>query len=846
MAFNTSENQALVQTGIAASSRVPQSNDSLGTLFQGVGNALQNGLNAYDESTKVKIQMAADEAVNGPNGAVAAATPDAQGNFPAAGQAAISNIGTLKTALSQGTISQLTYDREVARSAKALRGSVPRGYGMFVDQALSSATGSSTANQQRQDEMAAADQAARAGNAEFDKMRTWISSNENNQYFYTDNVRAFVEGATGMKMEDVVNNPTPQTFSVLQQGVFMQKGSVNQMELINKTIENTKKVNSFQGSIHVDQVLQNGFNRDVNIPYGKFLDAKAAAVADGKVTGEEPQQITNAWMVAKQGMISDLASSMIKNKIPEEERAAIMKQLTDQLDPIEKSLTDPDMGILNAVANDFKRGKTELAAHLWTISTASKKVQALAYNGYTPDMIKTIMGNDSDYTSLEKNGQDLKTIVAGMYSGKLTAPEAFDKIDQFIPKDQQGQFNKDWLDKLTNVLNQDSKNPKDIATAAKNLFAAENDKLIASLPWERRLGIFQKLMSPKVVSQLVASGDVDALNTASRWGENQLKVISNKAQSNMIDGQKFRYRVNITFDGQKFVASPRTPTTKEFAYNGTPSIPLPWGGSLGDSKYTEDAKQAVNDMNSFIGTMKPIWDAQHKDVATAMGFVMQENIKDIKHEAPILQSLVEGVYNYLQGGDKVAPGGLGSLITSPAGASTPEAGGKPATNQELTSQAQARGGDGYAKVVAAGKGWTTVENSDGSQVVRHGSRNWRNNNPGNIEYGSFAKSQGAVGTDGRFAVFPTLEAGRKAKEELLFNGKNYRGKTILQAIHKWAPPNENDTASYAQSLADAAGVDVNTAMSDLTPDQRRKLMAQMEKVEGFKQGKEYAVAANED
>lgn len=46
-------------------------------------------------------------------------------------------------------------------------------------------------------------------------------------------------------------------------------------------------------------------------------------------------------------------------------------------------------------------------------------------------------------------------------------------------------------------------------------------------------------------------------------------------------------------------------------------------------------------------------------------------------------------------------------------------------------------------------------------------RGVRNNNRGNIEYGEFARSMGATGTDGRFAIFPTMEAGDKATAELI-------------------------------------------------------------------------------
>lgn len=141
-------------------------------------------------------------------------------------------------------------------------------------------------------------------------------------------------------------------------------------------------------------------------------------------------------------------------------------------------------------------------------------------------------------------------------------------------------------------------------------------------------------------------------------------------------------------------------------------------------------------------------------------------------------------------------------------------------------------------VAAAGKGWTDIVGPDGKVIHREGSRNWRNNNPGNIEFGNFAKSNGAIGTDGRFAVFPSYEAGRKAKEALLFNSPSYRDKTIAGAISRYAPQFENNTSSYIKNVADAAGVSPFTPLSQLSPQQRSAMMDAMQRVEGFKAGRE--------
>jgi hypothetical protein len=177
-----------------------------------------------------------------------------------------------------------------------------------------------------------------------------------------------------------------------------------------------------------------------------------------------------------------------------------------------------------------------------------------------------------------------------------------------------------------------------------------------------------------------------------------------------------------------------------------------------------------------------------------------------------------------------APAGLaGASIAEP----TPTGVVEPVGLAGLPTTSPGSAPTSFTGVAGAGKGYTDVIMPDGTVQRREGARNWRNNNPGNIEYGDFAKSLGAIGSDGRFAVFPTYEAGRAAKSSLLFDTKGYAGKTIYEAISRYAPASDNnDPVSYAATIARAAGVDPNTPLADLTPSQREAMLTAMERVEG--------------
>jgi len=58
-------------------------------------------------------------------------------------------------------------------------------------------------------------------------------------------------------------------------------------------------------------------------------------------------------------------------------------------------------------------------------------------------------------------------------------------------------------------------------------------------------------------------------------------------------------------------------------------------------------------------------------------------------------------------------------------------------------------------------------------VKNGGSRSWRNNNPGNLRYGTFAQNHGAIGRDrGGMAIFPNEAVGAAAKKSLI-TGPSY-------------------------------------------------------------------------
>ncbi len=137
-----------------------------------------------------------------------------------------------------------------------------------------------------------------------------------------------------------------------------------------------------------------------------------------------------------------------------------------------------------------------------------------------------------------------------------------------------------------------------------------------------------------------------------------------------------------------------------------------------------------------------------------------------------------------------------------------------------------------------------VGNNGNIYEASGGSRAWRNNNPGNLEYGNFARNNGAIGTDGRFAIFPDIATGFNAMAGLLSTNV-YQSLTIEGAINRYAPPSENNVENYLKSIERQTGFVRSTPMNQLSKDNLLRLAKAMAKHEGNIAGKKRLVSKHE-
>lgn len=144
-------------------------------------------------------------------------------------------------------------------------------------------------------------------------------------------------------------------------------------------------------------------------------------------------------------------------------------------------------------------------------------------------------------------------------------------------------------------------------------------------------------------------------------------------------------------------------------------------------------------------------------------------------------------------------------------------------------------------------GPTAVGNPDGSVTITYpdgstetrigGTRAWRNNNPGNVRMGSSRSvvRATAIGEAGGFAVFPDYATGRATLGDLL-SQDFYQNLTVNDAITRFAPPVENNTAAYQGFVSRSVGVPGTRLMSSLSSQQFQNTLNTIQRMEGWREG----------
>ena len=138
-------------------------------------------------------------------------------------------------------------------------------------------------------------------------------------------------------------------------------------------------------------------------------------------------------------------------------------------------------------------------------------------------------------------------------------------------------------------------------------------------------------------------------------------------------------------------------------------------------------------------------------------------------------------------------------------------------------------------------------------VEEASTRSWRNNNPGNLVMGPFARQNGAIGEAGhvpnkknknlKFAVFPDYTIGRKAQALRLKEGDMYIDLTLNEFVRKYTgidegEPDTQEAIAYRKAIKFFTKFDMDRTIRSLNDKEYERLLDAMTKQEGWREGRE--------
>ncbi|OXA95983.1 hypothetical protein B0A75_18125 [Flavobacterium oncorhynchi] len=121
-----------------------------------------------------------------------------------------------------------------------------------------------------------------------------------------------------------------------------------------------------------------------------------------------------------------------------------------------------------------------------------------------------------------------------------------------------------------------------------------------------------------------------------------------------------------------------------------------------------------------------------------------------------------------------------------------------------------------------------------SYLNNHNVRGLRNNNPGNLIRTNIAwqgKIPHGTNPDKQFEQFENVYYGLRAMLKDLINDINKGKNTVKSLISEYAPPSENDTNAYINSVARTLGVSPTQKLTEINASFLLKLVRAILKVE---------------
>jgi len=667
MAFNE-QMGAVVETGLSTKSRGYQANDAWGIAFSGLGQALSNGLTAYDEGNKAKIEQAAyaqvDDAVE------QAMPPDIQG-------AASEVINQAMLAKEQGAYSETSFRTNIVQKQKALLAQYPQ-YKPHIQRMFSSALGSNTANDLRTARLQALDEATLGSKEKYNEHARLIDQNP--EVVGSPEFAAFYKQETG---NDFQLGSMDFDSVTVRKGIALFKARDAEIVKAGALAEADAKQAKPYGQAISNKFSHKYFSLLNNGPVKELFDNATKMGKDG-LDATEREQLAQQWNVTKTTGRSALMDQLSNPDDPglrnlsASDQKAIIDLFDQKLSTFEQALFSDDAGILKShirelagADEDFQTELMRESPNLFRYTLLAKKLPM--------DVANNIWTSDKDgFVGDQMRREVRRMLTVELMNGKASFADIIkeEKANGKGPS-QAGKMLNAVTQDLETVLTTPGVDPKVVAETVRNVFKPENfDFLEQYVSAKDRMTIFNRLIKPGTVELLKASGDTKALEAVERWATWQFGSVTAADRMNLTDANVNSDSVNITFD-------PKTGFTVDYSSAALAQNLGKQGIVIGSATNTIEYSQLVSargsaaTLNTYYTQMKPIWEARGLDPAMEMSKLMgktatDENAKQGSYYTRMIKSIQEWANPTDAEGNPKKSSSAGGLVGSAQAATPPK------------------------------------------------------------------------------------------------------------------------------------------------------------------------------
>lgn len=587
-----------------------RSDRSLGTLFEGVGEAAAMGAGVVDNAVQQNIREDIQEGTEliqrefGVEDASILESDIDAAPLPSDLGRASENLKTLRTAVDQGRLSQVHYTARLDSMVRQMRSRYP-GYRDQIDKIVQDVTGITPANTLQRQLMQEFESSRASQTSASEKFVSYMQTNEkylpsngwqryNNGELNQLQIRSYIENA---KKQEAAQEARRATMSEAQ-----ARAELNSSDAFrNARVE----VNTIMDRAFKDATSYGGQNF---LEFQKRLDQ--ARRSDNRITPEEETTLRQQFNQLKSNILfrveetlsqpwSEDSADSYYTVLDQDRIEDLRAQAAARLTFIEDALVDQNFGVL-----------AQQAAMITAVEENAELELLSDPNIAAISALNSVAGPDFVSGYLNRNEKQLKAVDFAMRNFALSRQGGSGEPITDVIKDIQSKgitdsrTYTDFVNKNIDALSSPEIGEQGWLNYVQSVYGAESYNLFGEFERSERLELYNKLTAPAITAKFeqMRGSNPEAAALYQVWAVDRFGALF-KEEADSIRGAAVDDRaMNLQFNPETSQFS-ATPITERITAN---TGLVPDFGAVGRSLSYSTAQSAIQKINTALRNIKPI------------------------------------------------------------------------------------------------------------------------------------------------------------------------------------------------------------------------------------------------